>query len=297
MNILTDIFNDFSTFSRYAPGVETNMDLNDLQSSGLTARKRIETAISPAVFLSIIAKEEENSPLMEALRAAIANMTMGTQLIFDSINRRKNDVNVYKYELEAMRRSYMENYCNALDTIVELLMEAEPHDGDNDSPAALWRKARYFSIISDCEIKTMADFDMVYPIDGSYLFFFRTVPLQKETLDELLSAYFCKLTEDNAQRVRPLLLLALAKKTIAKSLRRFDILEFPPTIRNLFEESHASRSGKDEHDAAFSLADRLDREAEDLLASADTLLTTESDADICSNSAYNRPEDKIIMLP
>ena len=97
--------------------------------------------------------------------------------------------------------------------------------------------------------------------------------------------------------MRPLLLLALAKKTIAKSLRRFDILEFPPTIRNLFEESHASRSGKDEHDAAFSLADRLDREAEDLLASADTLLTTESDADICSNSAYNRLEDKIIMLP
>lgn len=296
MNILKDIFNDLSTFSRYAPGVETNMDLNDLQSSGLTARKRIETAISPAVFCAIT-KEDGDSPLMEGLRAAMANMTMGTQIIFDSINRRKNDVNVYKYELEAMRRSYMENYCNALDTIVQLLMETEPQGDDSDSPASLWRNTRYFSILSDCEIKTMADFDMVYPIDGSYLFFFRTVPLQKETLDELLSAYFYKLTEDNTQRVRPLLLLALAKKTIAKSLRRFDILEFPPTIRNLFDESHASRSGKDEHDAALSLAARLDREAEELLANADTLLTTEPAADFCSNSAYNRPDDKIIMLP
>lgn len=296
MNILKDIFKDFSTFSRYAPGVETNMDLDDLQSSGLTARKRIETAISPAVFRAIV-KEDEDSPLMEGLRAAMANMTMATQLIFDSINRRKNDVNVYKYELEAMRRSYMENYCNALDTIVQLLMETEPQGDDSDFPASLWRKTRYFSILSDCEIKTMADFDMVYPIDGSYLFFFRTVPLQKETLDELLSAYFSKLTEDNRQRVRPLLLLALAKKTIAKSLRRFDILEFPPTIRNLFDESHASRSGKDEHEAALSLADRLDREAEELLANADTLLTTEPAADFCSNSAYNRPDDKIIMLP
>lgn len=296
MNILTELFTDFSTFSRYAPGVETNMDLNDLQSSGLTARKRVETAISPAVFRAI-SKEDGDSSLLEGLRAAIANMTMAVQLIFDSINRRKNDVNVYKYELEAMRRSYMENYCNALDTIVQLLMDAEIRENDTTSPAALWRKTRYFSILNRCEIKSMPDFDMIYPIDDSYLFFFRTVPLQKETLDELLSAYFAKPTEDSTPRVRPMLLLALAKKTIAKSLRRFDILEFPPTIRNLFDESHASRSGKDDHDSALSLADRLDREAEELLANADTLLSTDTAADISSYSAYNHPDDKIIMLP
>ena len=109
-NVLVDIFKNFSTFSLYAPGVETNMDLNDLRSSGLTARKRIEIIISRAVFDELL-KEKEDSPLMEALRAAMANMTMATQIIFDSVNRRKGEVNVYKYELEAMKRSYMENYC------------------------------------------------------------------------------------------------------------------------------------------------------------------------------------------
>lgn len=296
MNILTELFNDFATFSRYAPGVETNMDLNDLQSSGLSARKRIETAISAAVFRAIIT-EPEGSFLVEGLRSAMANITMATQLIFDSINRRKNDVNLYKYEIEAMKRAYMENYCNALDTIVQSLMDAEVKESDVASPAALWRQTRYFSIMVDCEIKNMTDFDMIYPIDASYLFFFRTVPLQKETLDEQLAAYFEKLTEDNAPRVRPMLQLALVKKTIAKSLRRFDMLEFPPTIRNLFSENHVSRSGKDEHDAAIALADRLDREAEELIANADTLLSTDSVADFCSNSAYNSLEDKIIMLP
>ena len=107
MNILVDIFKNFSTFSLYAPGVETNMDLNDLRSSGLTARKRIETVISRAVFDELL-KEKEDSPLMEALRAAMASMTMANQIIFDSVNRRKGEVNVYKYELEAMKRSYME---------------------------------------------------------------------------------------------------------------------------------------------------------------------------------------------
>lgn len=291
MNILVDIFKNFSTFSLYAPGVETNMDLNDLRSSGLTARKRIETVISRAVFDELL-KEKEDSPLMEALRAAMANMTMANQIIFDSVNRRKSEVNVYKYELEAMKRSYMENYCNSIDTLVQLL--SEPTEGEI---AELWRKTPYFPILERCEIKTMDQMDSIYPIDASYLYFFRTVPLQKETLDEVMSIYFEKLTDDNRERIRPILLLALVKKTIAKSLRRFDILEFPSTIRNLFDDSHASRSGKDESSAIFALADRLDREAEELLSNADTLLSSESVSDFCSNSAYNHPDDNIIMLP
>lgn len=291
MNILVDIFKNFSTFSLYAPGVETNMDLNDLRSSGLTARKRIETVISRTVFDELL-KEEENSPLMEALRAAMANMTMANQIIFDSVNRRKGEVNVYKYELEAMKRSYMENYCNSIDTLVQLL--SEPTEGEI---AELWRKTPYFPILERCEIKTMDQMDSIYPIDASYLYFFRTVPLQKETLDEVMSIYFEKLTDDNRERIRPILLLALVKKTIAKSLRRFDILEFPSTIRNLFDDSHAARSGKDESSAIFALADRLDREAEELLSNADTLLSSESVSDFCSNSAYNHPDDNIIMLP
>jgi hypothetical protein len=291
MNILVDIFKNFSTFSLYAPGVETNMDLNDLRSSGLTARKRIETVISRTVFDELL-KEKENSPLMEALRAAMASMTMANQIIFDSVNRRKGEVNVYKYELEAMKRSYMENYCNAIDTLVQLL--SEPTEGDI---AELWRKTPYFPILERCEIKTMDQMDSIYPIDASYLYFFRTIPLQKETLDEVMSVYFEKLTDDNRERIRPILLLALVKKTIAKSLRRFDILEFPSTIRNLFDDSHAARSGKDESSAIFALADRLDREAEELLSNADTLLSSESVSDFCSNSAYNHPDDNIIMLP
>lgn len=294
-NILVDIFKDFGTFSKYAPGVETNMDLNDLLSSGVTAQKRVETIITAEVFNAIALNPDD--ALIESLRSAVANMTMASQLIFDSINRRKNHVDVYKYEIEGMKRSYMDNYYNAMDTIIQQLMSAEVNSGDTCSPAALWRKSRYYKIIGVCKIRTADEFDSIYPIDLSYFFFFRILPLQKETLDERLSAYYDRLTDDNRERIEPILTLALVKKTVAKSLRRFDILEFPPTIRNLFDDSHASRSGKDEHDAALDLADRLDLEAEELIANADTLLATDASVDFCSNSAYNRPDDKIIMLP
>lgn len=294
-NVLVDIFKDFGTFSKYAPGVETNMDLNDLLSSGITARKRVETIITAEVFNAIAFNPDD--ALTESLRSAIANMTMASQLIFDSINRRKNHVDVYKYEIEGMKRSYMDNYYNAMDTIIQQLMSVEVNSGDTSSPAALWRKSRYYKIIGVCKIRTADEFDSIYPIDLSYFFFFRILPLQKETLDERLSAYYDRLTVENRERIEPILTLALVKKTVAKSLRRFDILEFPPTIRNLFDDSHASRSGKDEHDAALDLADRLDLEAEEFIANADTLLATDASVDFCSNSAYNRPDDKIIMLP
>ena len=294
-NVLVDIFKDFGTFSKYAPGVETNMDLNDLLSSGVTARKRVETIITAEVFNAIAFNPDDT--LIESLRSAIANMTMASQLIFDSINRRKNHVDVYKYEIEGMKRSYMDNYYNAMDTIIQQLMSAEVNSGDTSSPAALWRKSRYYKIIDVCKIRTADEFDSIYPIDLSYFFFFRILPLQKETLDERLSAYYDRLTDENRERIEPILTLALVKKTVAKSLRRFDILPYPPTIRNLFDDSHASRSGKDEHDAALDLADRLDLEAEELISNADTLLATDASVDFCSNSAYNRPDDKIIMLP
>lgn len=294
-NVLVDIFKDFGSFSKYAPGVETNMDLNDLLSSGLTARKRVETIITADVFNAIISNSDE--AFIEPLRSAVANITMASQLIFDSINRRKNQVDVYKYEIEGMKRAYMDNYYNAMDSIIQRLMSTEVTSENTDSPAALWRKSRYYKIIDSCNIKTTEAFDSIYPIDLSYFFFFRLLPLQKETLDERLSAYYDRLTADNRERIEPALTLALAKKTIAKSLRRFDILEFPPTIRNLFDDSHASRSGKDEHDAALALADRLDLEAEGLISNADTLLSTDASVDFCSNSAYNNPDDNIIMLP
>ena len=271
------------------------MDLNDLLSSGITARKRVETIITAEVFNAIVGNPDD--ALIESLRSAIANMTMASQLIFDSINRRKNNVDVYKYEIEGMKRSYMDNYYNAMDTIIQQLMSAEVNSGDTSSPAALWRKSRYYKIIDVCKIRTADEFDSIYPIDLSYFFFFRILPLQKETLDERLSAYYDRLTDENRERIEPILTLALVKKTVAKSLRRFDILEFPPIIRNLFDDSHASRSGKDEHDAALDLADRLDLEAEELISNADTLLATDASVDFCSNSAYNRPDDKIIMLP
>ena len=49
--------------------------------------------------------------------------------------KRKDDVDIYKHEQESMRRSYIENYYNAMDTVIQLL--------DNSQTVPSWKETRY----------------------------------------------------------------------------------------------------------------------------------------------------------
>jgi hypothetical protein len=237
----------------------------------------------------------------------MANLTLATQIIFDAVNRRKNDINLYKYEMEGMKRSYMENYFNAMDSLISELTEEISADDPADIRLAMedWRKTNYYKMLSKLKVDTADEFDEIYPIDLSYLFFFRCVPLQKEVLDESIGAYFDRLEQgwedqtfvEFAQKALPMLKRALVKKTVAKALRRFDILEFPATIRNLFNDNTATRSGSDEASRALQLATQLDGEVEDLLHNVDMLLDAQEGNDFLSFSAENRPDDNMYLMP
>jgi len=288
-NILITLFSDLANFRRYGAGAETNSSFDDLLASAIASKKQIEIIISPATYLYVVGKTGVDDNEKEALRSAMANLTLARQSVFDSITRRKANIAVYKNELEAMKRSYLENYYLAMDTLIQLL-EEENNDSSN------WKNSRYAKILSSVQITKTEDFDIIYPIDLSFLFFFRTIPLQKESLDEGLNAYFDKIdTLDDAAMA--MINLALAKKTVSKALRRFDILEFPPTIRNLFEDSKESRSGKDEHDSAISLANDLDNDVSSLLSNIDTIISDSEATDISTQTSFNSCEDKIILFP
>lgn len=283
--MLQDLFTDLATFGKYAAGIDTTLSLTDLEPSGKSAQKRICSIITDKVYKSIV--DSKNEDLLDSLRGAVANLTLNIQLVFSAVKRRMDDVNLYKYELEDMRRAYVENYYNSIDTLIRKLSEQ-----DNSE----WKETRYYKLITSCQIKSADEFDTIYPIDGSYLFYFRTVPLQKESIDERFSTYFQK-ANDN-ENILAMLKLALAKKIVAKALMRFDILEFPATIRNLFAENKSTRQGKDERDAAVTLSQTLDNEVDALISSVDIMLsTTETSTDFCSNSAFNTPDDKILMMP
>lgn len=285
MMVLQELFSTVAEFREYAPYAESNITFGQLNSSAISAKKQVIIILSKEVYVEVVKADGE---IKEALCMAMANLTMAKQLIFDIVSKRKNDVDIYKHEQESMRRSFIENYFNAMDTLIQLL-DAE----ESDIPS--WKDTRYKKIIDSLLIKTAEEFDLLYPIDLSYLFFFRTIPIQKEALDDFLSVYFER--AEQKEDVLRMLRRCLAKQTISIALRRFDMIEFPPTIRSLFDDSKANRSGKEEQDRMLSLATSLSEEVKQELANIDLLLSSDSSGSVDTNTSFNRPDDKILMMP
>ena len=284
MIILEELFKNLTEFRHYAPYSETNIEFKDLNSSASSARKQICIILSKEVYDIVLKKEGE---IHDALLTAMANLTLAKQLVFDVVKQRKSAVDIYKYEMEAMRRSYIENYFSGMDTLIQLL--------DKEESLEEWKNSRYCKLLSSLRIQTAEDFDFLYSIDLSYLFFFRIIPLQKEVLDEGMTGYFERVVDN--QEMKDLLLHALAKSTIALALRRLDILEFPSTIRNLFDDSKTSRSGKDEQERMLALAEQLTGEAQSLLKNIDLMLSNNDSGIVDTETSFNAPDDKIIMMP
>ena len=63
-----------------------------------------------------------------------------------------------------------------MDTVIQLL--------DNSQTVPSWKETRYKKMLDVLKIKSTEEFDMLYTIDMSYLFFFRTIPIQSEALDD-----------------------------------------------------------------------------------------------------------------
>lgn len=327
MKKITDIFQNMSELAQYAPVTDTNIALGDLKAAFASSWKQL-TALIPDTVLTAIADGSDDA-MKDALRMALANRIMANNAVFSAYTNRKAGTDTYKYEVEGMKRSWMENYFSAMDTLLsELTRQADevaPADenvadaeagtevanaepgteeaadadiGTTPDIGQLFRESRFYRMAAGCHIRTAEQFDTLYPIDLSYLFFFRTLPLQAEVVSGRIGSYYSRIeTLDDKDLFTGMLDLALATKTVAKALRRFDILEFPPTIRNLFDESHANRNGKDEAERAISLAGMLDGEADALISDIDTLLESGTTIDMSSMSAYNQPDDKIIMMP
>lgn len=284
MRILEELFTTISEFRKYAPYAESNVTFDQLNSSAISAKKQMVIILTKDVYTDLTADEGE---LKEALRLAMANLTMAKQLIFDVVSKRKDDVDIYKHEQESMRRSYIENYYNAMDTVIQLL--------DSSDTVPSWKETRYKKMLDRLKIKSTEEFDMLYTIDMSYLFFFRIIPIQSEALDDGISAYFER--AEKKEEVLRLLKRCLAKPTIAIALRRFDIIEFPPTIRSLFDESKASRSGKDEQTRMLELSASLLEDVKWELANIDLLLSTDVSGSVDTNTSFNRPDDIIMLMP
>lgn len=294
MLVLEQLFTDMAELRSTVPGLESNLTFTDLNASALTARKRVTDLIGRTLYDSIVTDYQTKAEQYDALRMAVANFIARQHLVFDTIARRKDDIDVYKYELEEMERAYMDNYYNSMDTLMRLLCE----EGSTD-----WKSSRLARMLKGLPIADASRFDELYPIDLSYLFYFRTVPLQREIFDTNLAGLYAKAArildadDSESQTILARLDRVTAKWTVSLAMRRFDIIEFPAVIRNLFSDSKAVRNGQNVQQRLLQMADDLSAECRSEIESLQMLLDSDTQTDISTRTSFNRADDLIIVMP
>lgn len=290
--ILTDLFTDFVDFRQCVPGIESNVSFKDLTPSAINAYKRICNLISVKVYDSLVDQHDSDpaKSQFDYLRMAMANLTAKQQQVFDALSKRKAGMEVYKYELEAMNRSYADNYFAAMDSLLQSLID------DNNAEFA---ETDICKILSTLPIKSTSAFDMLYQIDCSYIFFFRCISLQREIYTKYLKITYDKISastslssEEKAQRTDDLNAI-LAKWTVSLALSRFDILEFPSVIRDYFSESKKPS----EISPTKELSDSLKNECQQDLDTINMQLTDNTSFSVNTQTSFNQPGDKIILMP
>ena len=288
MNALADFFADNSEFREFVPYVGGDLELKELSSSAIGAGKQLQAIITESIW-ERIRQEPAGSYIKTCLRVAFGNLIMFKSIIFTLIAKRMSGgADVYKNEMEAMRRQYIDNYYSAMDSLIR---ELETNAAYRDE----WMATAEYRLIEKLKIKTAGEFNTYYAIDTSYLFFFRTMPIQSEALDDVLGDYFRRIAgreEDFEARLKR----ALAMLVVAIALTRFDITELPPTIKNLFDDQKGFRHASSEASQAMLLAARLKDSAMNILLAVDTALQEPASGSVDSNTSFNSPDDKIFLM-
>ena len=282
--VLEDLFTGLADLREYVPAVDASTRFDELNSSAMSAKKQICNIITTAIYTTIAAGDDERRK--SALRSALANATMERQVVFDAIRKRSAGVDVYKSEQEAQRRGYAENYFNAMDTLLEELESLDT-----------WKETDFYIRKSKLHIKNAAEFNDLYPIDSSYLFYFRCIPIIEKIIDETLTGYFALAAEKERVDLIKTLRRALAELTVASAIEQFDPMELPLSLRNLTSVSVAQRSVDSDQSRLMALSGRLKMQALESIKTVDALLHTTEETTVDTGYYTNDPSDQIILLP
>lgn len=241
------IFTNISEIRQYVNGLDASVSFDTITPSLRSAERYVRNILTPAVFNTV---DGEGKPLLEE---AVAAYTMYNYASFDTISKRKQGTEIYKYEFERIRAEYLNSYQGAMDELFRFL-------DDNSSE---WALTTVFIQRGKLLVNDVYSFNKYYPIDNSYYFFMLTVPVQNEVLDLHFKDIPYEKLKNNDKLCRSCVLF-----TLSKALERFDFSQLPATIRNSSADG-ASRDAADSENAAVSrLSTTLFADARKLLFEA-----------------------------
>ncbi len=139
----------------------------------------------------------------------------------------------WSWMLERDDEMLLDNYYRNLDALFRFLEEQQYEE---------WTASPLRQILANALIGSLADFEAVYPLDGSYYTFYTMLPFIKETEHRFITPLTegVVLTEDQRADARRF----VALHTMILAVERLSISAFPSGIAQRFTDSHQGRSGR-----------------------------------------------------
>lgn len=256
---MAELLANISAYKQYAIGVEASTTIDNLRPSFINARKAVIQVLTKKIYDKVAAKESDTEEF-KMLSGALANLTMYNYKVFESVSKRINESkDIYKYELDAMRREYINAFYTYIDSLIELLEGGDTPDTD-------WKETPLYIEKGSLMVKTLVEFEKYYPIDSSYYFFYRSIYLQKEVLE--LDIVPALKSETLAADIKSKVSRAVVFLTVAKAVKRLDVGELPSCIRTSAVDPSKAKNLANEQGWANLYAQSLEADAKIILTSA-----------------------------
>lgn len=283
MNYIT-IFTDLEDFRSYAEGLQADTAYRQLHPSIRTTAMEMEKIITKAAFEAIASgswtpavtettPEPESVDLSDVrtgLKVALAAGTMYRYQIFSSVKRNGSDAALYKYQHEELKDNYIENYWKAMDDILDWL-DAHPHVAGYDQTDTYKERHRL-------PVRNAEEFERYFGINRSSFFYAKVLYLIRaswKTIAPRISGY--EENEDIMEAARK----ALCYTVMAKVAKRFDLTEFPRSLRFDYNHEYTRGSSSPSREA---LCIDLMAEAQAAMEEVATLIRRSSDDSPTGNS-------------
>ncbi len=215
------VFSDTDELRRYVQGVDGTMSLETLQPAFTVARKAVADTVGGTVFDALAA--EQDAPVYQAIRTAVANYAMFKHLIFWATSRGNTDQQIYKYQYEEIKDEYITQFWAAMDTLL-LWLDENPETGGYDH-SGLYRERQAMPV------RDALEFDRYYGIDRSPYFYSKVLFLMRKIVQENILPRTGDLSkiEDGSllERIRR----CLCWHVMAEAVMKFDLTELPRSTR------------------------------------------------------------------
>lgn len=251
----TDIFTTLDDFRHYADGLQADTTLRQLAPSLRTTALEMEKIITKAAFAAIAsgswtpeATEANPEPAaidlsdaLDLLKTALASGTMYRYQIFAAVKRNGSDASIYKYQHEELKDSYVENYWRAMDDLLLFL--------DENPAIAGYDKTDDYTDRQALPVKNADEFEHYFGIGRSSFFYAKVLYLIRDSWKTI--SVRIRGHESN-EAVMDAAKKALCYTVIAKVVKRFDLTEFPRSIRFDYNHEYTRGSSTAGRDALYA---------------------------------------------